>query len=68
MSSSHRRRGIGKQLIQHCIEYIRRADRQEVLCGLVVNSEPAAHGFFQKLGFEDSESVELDLRKWDEGE
>ncbi|KAH8669757.1 hypothetical protein BGZ60DRAFT_451086 [Tricladium varicosporioides] len=56
---SHRRQGIGAQLIHYAIE---RAEKAGV--PLSVCSEPAAHQFFLKQGLKDITHADIDLRKW----
>jgi len=55
----HRRKGLGSKLVKMCIEKA----KSEAL-PLVVLSEPEAHGFCLKLGFEDTQQADIDLRKW----
>lgn len=59
IKSSSRNRGLGSQLVRLCFD---RAKAEGVL--LAVYSEPAAHGFFVKMGFRDTRHVDFDLTKW----
>jgi N-acetylglutamate synthase-like GNAT family acetyltransferase len=56
---SHRRRGIGSQLVQLYIEKARAA-----ALPMFFDLEPAGHDFFLSLGFKDTKYFEFDLPKW----
>ena len=56
---SHRRQGIGRQLVQICFD---RAKAEGL--PLAVSSEPAAYDFFVNLGFKDTKHADFDLSKF----
>jgi GNAT superfamily N-acetyltransferase len=59
VTPSHRRRGIGTQLVKLAVEKAEKAGLP-----LALGSEPAAHDFFLTQGFKDTKHVDIDLRKW----
>ncbi|KAF2737629.1 hypothetical protein EJ04DRAFT_510077 [Polyplosphaeria fusca] len=56
---SARNQGIGTELVQAAIK-----KAQEAALPLLFNSEPPVHGFFLKLGFAETKTVDIDLSKW----
>jgi N-acetylglutamate synthase-like GNAT family acetyltransferase len=56
---THRRSGIGSQLVQLAVEKAKDAG-----IPLHVTTEPDAHEFFLSQGFKDTKSSDIDLAKW----
>ncbi|KAI9745019.1 MAG: hypothetical protein M1818_001297 [Claussenomyces sp. TS43310] len=61
LKPSHRRSGIGSQLMRLAMD-----KAGEARLPLSVSSEPVAHGFFLSLGFKDTKYADIDLTKWAE--
>jgi predicted N-acetyltransferase YhbS len=57
--NTHRKYGIGTVLMQLAIE-----KAKEVGIPLALNSVPAAHNFYLRLGFRDLNHMDVDLAKW----
>lgn len=59
VSTAHRKRGIGSELVRLASEKAKAAGLP-----LAVGSEPQAYGFFLKQGFKDTKHADIDLRRW----
>ncbi|TVY81310.1 hypothetical protein LSUE1_G003357 [Lachnellula suecica] len=59
IKTSHRRQGIGSQLIRMAVVKAQNAEVPLAAC-----SEPQVHEFLLKHGFKDTKHVDVDLGKW----
>ena len=61
VASSHERRGVGRQLVQACLDEARELGIKQVFA---LTYQP---GFFEKMGFDFIEKSELPQKIWSDG-